>query len=90
MIEKDTYMSFKFSDNIIFIGRFSGIKPNQNNLNATSHDDVSCNQDDSYTYTLYTLSMTPVTTTEETQSGYAEIIQYKINNGNEIYLKACI
>ena len=90
MIKKDRYMSFKFSDNVIFIGRFSGIKPNQSTVNATSHDDVSCNQDDSYTYTLYTLSGKPVSTTEETQSGYAEIIEYKINNGNEIYLKACI
>ncbi|MEC8677670.1 MAG: hypothetical protein VXX85_02315 [Candidatus Margulisiibacteriota bacterium] len=90
LIVKDRYLSFEFSDNVIFIGRFSGIKPEQTNQNATSHDDVSCNQNDSYTYTLFTLSGTPISTTEETQSGYAEIIQYKINNGDEIYLKACI
>ena len=58
--------------------------------NAKSHDDVPCNADVFGKFVLYTSDNTPITTTEDTESGYAEIIQYNINNGDESYYKVCL
>ena len=58
--------------------------------NAESHDNVPCNADVFGKYVLYTSDNTPISTTENTESGYAEIIQYNINDGDKSYYKVCL
>jgi hypothetical protein len=89
-IVEDLDLSITFPDGTTFLASFNGNKLAQNDYHATSHDNVPCNQENSYTYILYTTESVPVSTTQDTKSGYAELIMYDINNGDESYLKACI
>ena len=82
--------SFIFPDGTTFLGSIIRNREVEFEYNSTSHDNVPCNPEISVTLVLYTTENVPVSTTQDTNSGYAEIILYNINNGNETYLKACI
>ena len=92
--EFTTNASLTFQDGTTFLLNsyieFSSDSETPFQYNAESHDSVPCNADVFNKYVLYTADNTPITTTENTESGYAEIIEYTINDGNESYYKVCL
>ena len=70
-------ISLEFEDGTTYLASAS-ITGDPEEVEVSSHDDVSCT---GLGYVLYTSDSVPISTTQETSSGYAEIITYDITDG---------